>query len=207
MSHDGQQALLEPLLSTGYAEHADAIVPEMLRLFRGDNRRVMRQTENGRYGVLHSGCITHQDLVRHLEQSITVARYLLDENGRCSTVCLDIDIPKAEIPGSASERAAKKRSEYLHAVRDTATHLYGTYGLSENAILVEDTGDRGYHVGLFFEEPQPGGDVVVFGDDIRLSVDLESLEVFPPTATHGPTGFSKSLVRLPPEIRPKRGTD
>ncbi len=173
-----------------------AISQEMLRLFRGDNRRVMQQFP-GRYGVLHKGPLCAQDLRLHLEGRISVACYLLDQDTRCAAVCLDVDIPKVDIPEAASARKELKRSKFLPVVRRIVQYLEEGYSVSSEAILLEDTGGRGYHVWLFFEQAQPAEAVVALVQDVKSHADADSVEVFPPSAKHGKTGYSKSLVRLP----------
>ncbi len=174
-----------------------AISREMLRLFRGDNRRVMQQLPGGGYGVFHKGPLRAEDLRLHLEGRVSVACYLLDHDTQCATVCFDVDIPKVDIPEAASAREELKRSEFLPVVRRITRYLEEDYAVSSDAILLEDTGGRGYHVWLFFEQAQPAGAVVALAQDVKLHADADSVEVFPPSAKHGRTGYSKSLVRLP----------
>ena len=71
MPYDSRQPELSFVLG-GTAEHSDDVVAEMLRLFRGDKRRVMRQREQG-YRVLHAGPITKTDLTKHLQGHVSLA--------------------------------------------------------------------------------------------------------------------------------------
>jgi len=128
---------------------------------------------------------------------------LLDENGLCATLCFDIDIPKIDIPESSIEREQKKRSDFLPMVKQIVSHIQSTYGIPDEAFLLEDTGGRGYHVWLFFKEPQPADSVIMFAHEVKRSVTAESIEIFPPNPKHGPSGFSKSNVRLPLGIHRK----
>ena len=180
-----------------------SIAAEMLRLFRGDNRRVMQQRATGGYGVLHSGPLTYEDLRQHLRGDVSASIYLLDENAHCATLCFDIDIPKIDIPEGAIEREQKKRSELLQVVTQVVGHIQSTYSIPDEAFLLEDTGGRGYHVWLFFEKPQPADSVIMFGHEVKRSVRVEGIEIFPPSPKHGPSGFSKSNVRLPLGIHRK----
>ncbi len=182
--------------SGGVHDHAEGIAHEMLRLFRGDNRRVMNQTRGG-YGIWRRRAITKADLVQHVEGRVSAAIYLLDQEARCSAVCFDIDIPKVDIPTSADERINKKRREFLPVVERIIDYLRSVNAIDDEAILLEDTGGRGYHVWLFFENPEDGVAVSNFANEVRMQVGADCLEVFPPRGRHGPKGFSKSLVRLP----------
>lgn len=176
---------------------SEQIVSEMLRLFRGDNRRVMHQKPDGTYGPLHLGPLSTQDLQRHLRGEVSVSIYLLDAECKCSTLCFDVDIPKVEIPRAPTEREQKKRQEFLPIALGIIEHIISTYNVPQEAFLLEDTGGRGYHVWMFFAEAQPGDEVVSFAHRVRRYVNMESIEVFPPNWQHGPSGFSKSNVRLP----------
>ena len=180
-----------------YGDLEERIVTEMLRLFRGDNRRVMQQRSTGGYGVLHSGPLSTEDLKQHLRGDVSVSIYLLDENGLCATLCFDIDIPKIKIPESAIEREKKKRAEFLPIVTQIVRHIQSTYSVPDEVFLLEDTGGRGYHVWLFFKEPQPADSVIMLAHEVKRSVGAESIESFPPSPKHGPSGYSKSNVRLP----------
>ena len=173
------------------------VIAEMLRLFRGDSRRVMQQLKTGAYGILHTGPLKPDDLRRHLQGDVSVSIYLLNENRCCAVLCFDIDIPKIEIPDNSQLREQKKRSEFLPVVARLIDRLRTAYNIPESSILLEDTGGRGYHVWLFLEEPRPADLVVTFAREIQSATEIETLEIFPPSATHGPTGFSKSNVRLP----------
>jgi retron-type reverse transcriptase len=174
-----------------------SIVTEMLRLFRGDTRRVMQQRSSGDYGVLHSGSLTSEDLRRHILGNVSVSIYLLDENSQCSTICFDVDIPKIKIPENNDERQEKKKSEFLPVIIRIVDHIKSIYNVSDDVFLLEDTGGRGYHLWFFFEQPQSAESVIIFEQEVKQSVGIDSIEIFPPTPKNGPSGFSKSNVRLP----------
>ncbi|MEJ2901515.1 reverse transcriptase domain-containing protein [Pedobacter panaciterrae] len=156
----------------------------------------MRQTQNA-YVDSHSGPLNLNDLANHLSGSVSNAIYLLDQNSYCSTFCLDIDIPKMDIPDSANLREEVKRDKFLPVVRSLMDYITTSYNLSENCLLIEDTGGRGYHIWMFLEQPMPGLKVVGFLNEIRQGAGYPDLEIFPPKGSHGRKGFSKSLVRLP----------
>ena len=99
-------------------ETEKAIVASILRLFRGDKRRVMQQLSTGRYGVLHRGPLNEQDIKNHIRKDISASIYLLDENAHCSVLCFDIDIPKVEIPSSSEEIQLKKANDFLPIVEN-----------------------------------------------------------------------------------------
>lgn len=178
----------------------ELLILEMLRLFRGDSRRVMQQKEKGGYGVLHSGKLTANDLSRHIDGYVSASIYLLDENRQCSTLCFDIDIPKIDIPKNTSEIVEKKKSDLLPIIKRLIDHIKSSYNLNNNNLVLEDTGGRGFHLWLFFEVPQPGDMVVNFGNEIRRNISIENIEIFPSSSNHGPSGFSKSNLRLPQGI-------
>ena len=174
-----------------------AIAEEMLRLFKGDARRVMQQLSSGGYRPLHTGALTSSDLVRHLMGNISASIYLLDEHAQCSTLCFDIDIPKLEIPSDPALRDEKKRAEYIPVAHKIADYVEAEYGVDRSAMLLEDTGGRGYHVWLFSSVQVDAREAVAFLSQVRDAVGREQVEIFPPVSQHGKKGFSKSNVRLP----------
>lgn len=178
----------------------ELLILEMLRLFRGDNRRVMQQKNKVGYGVLHSGKLTANDLSRHIDGDVSASIYLLDENRQCSTLCFDIDIPKIDIPKNAPDIIKKKKSDLLPLIQRLIDHMKNNYNLRNNNLILEDTGGRGYHLWLFFDVPQPGDVVVNFANEVRRNISTENIEIFPSSSNHGPSGFSKSNLRLPQGI-------
>jgi RNA-directed DNA polymerase len=175
---------------------SDSLASVMQLFFRGDTRRVMQQN-NRAYSILHTGPVTELDFEEHLRGSKSIALYLLDEKNECSTLCLDIDIPKIEIPESAFEREKIKTDLFLPEVAKIINYIKKTYTASDEHFLIEDTGGRGYHIWLFFERAQKGEVVLSLLSDIKINAGFKNLEIFPPTYKHGQKGFSKSLVRLP----------
>ena len=174
----------------------NVLIPLVTKLFRGDQRRVMKQNLRG-YGIFHNGSINTEDWIAHFNGHVSAAVYLLNENSKCSTICFDVDIPKLEIPENLTEREKVKKEKLLPLVRKITDYLITIYQILPDNFLVEDTGGRGYHIWLFFEEEQDGLSVVNFLNEVKIGCELPELEVFPPGNTFGKTGFSKSLVRLP----------
>ena len=127
-------------------QHLLLIASEMKRLFKGSNKQVMRQKDDGTYDILHNGGIDEYDLKRHLLGDISVSIYLLDDNDCCSTLCLDIDIPRKDLPDNIEDIKLKKQREYLQVADRIIKYVKQTYNLDNKMFLLEDTGGRGYHL-------------------------------------------------------------
>lgn len=125
--------------------------------------------------------LAHQHLISHLEGKTTLGNYVLDEDGNGSHIVFDAD-------DEPDWRRLKALSSFLVG-EGTASYL--------------EQSRRGGHLWLFFDEPQPGREIRLFGRGLLRYFDIESVELYPKQdeLTTGPG----SLVRLPFGIHRKSG--
>ena len=103
------------------------------------------------YHPIRSG-LTIEYLKKHLEDLSTFGIYVLTSDSKCNFVCIDIDIAKTEL---SEVDICNPKAKYLY-LKDKLYSLLELlkheFNISEEEILLEDTGGRGYHIWLFFTE-------------------------------------------------------
>jgi len=103
--------------------------------------------------------LTPEIIRQHLEGRHTIAIYSLNIDSKAKWLCFDFD-------GDDAEEQAKKLFKYLRNKQ------------YKNSMLVEHTGNRGYHVWIFFK-PVKAEYLVWIGKKIAEKVDLRTYELFP----------------------------
>jgi hypothetical protein len=137
-----------------------------LQLFRGREDFFAQQDEDRYFPIQRT--LDEFYVRQHLEGNATFGLYVLNRASRCYLVCIDIDIPKSDfryIDFKYSEVKYGYMKPKLDAVLET---LAGQLGVPPEAILLEETGGRGYHIWVFFSEAVPGQIAVAFGDSLLL---------------------------------------
>lgn len=140
--------------------------------------------------------ITDEVLADHLDGTITIGVYQLGDDDRLRWLCFDID----------KEKDADRSSDELHEDAQNVARLVArscqSLGL---APVVEDSGNRGYHVWVFFSSPTPAAHVRAIGSLIVSMVEVPSglhVELFPKQVSVKSYG---SLVKLPLGVHRKSG--
>jgi len=143
-------------------------------------------------------------LRRHLEGDATFGVYVLNRQSRCHLLCVDVDIPKAELEDiNFADRAIKydHLRIKLQAVLDT---LHTQLGLPLDSILLEDTGGRGYHIWVFLSDSLDGNTAVLFGEILKRRLNF-SIEFFPKQGSLTAKRQYGSLIKLPLGLHRKYG--
>src|ERR1035441_7101037 len=84
-------------------------------------------------------------LGQHLAGDATFGMYVLTSRSCCHFFCVDIDIPKADLKETNfADRTAKHDCLGQH-LRETIKTLTETLCVPPEALLLEETGGRGYH--------------------------------------------------------------
>jgi hypothetical protein len=147
------------------------------------------------YHPIRSG-LTIEYLKKHLEDLSTFGIYVLTSDSKCNFVCIDIDIPKTEL---CEVDICNPKAKYLY-LKDKLYSLLellkDQFNISEEEILLEDTGGRGYHIWLFFTEPIPGEDALRFYY-ICKSVLNYAFEFFPKQPNLTDKRKYGNLIKLP----------
>ncbi len=142
---------------------------------------------------------------RHLEGDVTLGLYLLSRASCCHLVCIDIDIPKSALGEVDFGDPAKKYGYLKDKLEAVLKALSRDLGVPPEAILLEETGGRGYHIWVFFSEAVQGQTAVAFGEALRRQLDFE-IEFFPKQGRLTPEQKYGSLIKLPLGIHRKYGS-
>lgn len=148
-----------------------------------------------------------RDAAEHLAGKKTIGSYVIHIDGEyadhCAWCALDFDIPKKvriaiEATGTPEEQAEAYQKE-LNGIKETIKGLLirlPQLNLSYKQALPEFSGNKGYHIWFFFEQPIPARNAYLFLNGIKSYFDLDKdLEVFPKQAASG--GAFGSLIKLP----------
>jgi hypothetical protein len=129
--------------------------------------------------------LTPEIIQQHLEGRHTIAIYSLSMDSTAKWICFDFDEVDAEIQ-------AKKLYEYLQSKQ------------YKNSMLVEHTGNRGYHVWIFFK-PMKAEYLVWIGRKIAENAGLGIHELFPKHTELNERVRFGDAVKLPFGIHRKTG--
>lgn len=144
-------------------------------------------------------------LDKHLRNFITCGIYTLTSNSQCYFICIDIDIPKNELGiidflnKDKKYKYLKKNLNYIHKV------FLEDLNLSENNILFEDSGGRGYHIWLFFQDPINGTQAVKLFQILKKLIKF-NFEFFPKQKKITTEKRLGNLIKLPLGIHRKYNT-
>jgi len=137
-------------------------------------------------------------LSRHLAGRQTLGVYLVRHDDRVGLCALDLDLEREAVEGAAGhpERLEELASALRTAEEATAARL------TELGVpfLLEDSGYKGRHFWLFFDQPVPAGEALDLGRSLRAVLaptdPLLHLEFFPKQARVRGGGLG-NLVKLP----------
>lgn len=173
-----------------------------LDLFKGRKDYFAQQTADGYFPVPRP---LDESLARmHLEGDISLGIYLLRYDSLCQLICVDIDIPRPELEVVDFKEPGTKLAYLEDKINAVCRTLSELLKIPSEAILVEDTGGRGYHIWVFLSEPMPGGELVRFGVAMKSLLDFD-VEFFPKQATLSPQRKFGNLIKLPLGIHQKHG--
>ena len=142
--------------------------------------------------------ISKSNVHDHLRGVQTIGVYQLGEYDTVKWLCFDIDINKS-VPDSVSIEELRDRVQ-AHTLA-LATSIVDLKG--RNTFLVEDTGNKGYHIWVFFADPVPATHAAAVGNWININVtSLPGIhvEVFPKQVQTSKFG---NLVKMPLGIHKK----
>lgn len=121
------------------------VVKQFLFLFKGLEHTHARQREDGTYYPI-SKPIRERDVLSHLAGKVTLGQYVVNVVDEVNYIVIDIDIEKGIADTPSVLKAVKKNARLQHE------HL-NEVGIPEN--YIENSGRRGYHIWIFFNEPIP----------------------------------------------------
>jgi len=149
-----------------------------LQVGRKEQAEFGRKLEIGDYYPIRKP-ITVKVYDKHFNKEITAGIYVVDENDKCSFTAIDLD---------------DKNIDYLNSILSACNQI----GLTENNLLIEFSGSKGYHVFIPFQRRILAKKARALGLIIKELSKIGSLvEVFPKqTTTNKKKGFG-NLIKLP----------
>jgi len=121
--------------------------------------------------------ITTSDYRKHFNGEVTLGIYVVDENDNCAFTAIDLD---------------EKNLDYLNALLSACSQV----GLSEDNVLIEFSGKKGYHIFIPFQRRISAKKAKALGQIIR-ALSKVRVEVFPKQITTNKKKGLGSLIKLP----------
>lgn len=174
-----------------------------LHLFRGREDYFAQQGDDWYFSVQKP--LDEFYVRRHLAGDATFGLYVLDRASCCHLICIDIDIPKSDLSKVDLSHPLAKYGYLKHKLDAVQEALSGQLGVPPEAILLEETGGRGYHIWVFFSEAVEGQTAVVFGEVLRRKLNFE-IEFFPKQGRLTSTRKYGNLIKLPLGLHRKYGS-
>jgi len=163
----------------------DEVVKDIFNLFLNRFDCYAVQTDNFSF-VKKDEKLTTEIVKKHLSHEITIGVYQLNRDNKIKWICFDFD----------DENAKQNAANLFNYLSDKE--------LFRNAVLLEYTGGRGYHVWIFFKEKISAGVGQILCKKILEKTSLKC-EFFPKQSSLTPQSPYGSLVRLPLGLHRKYG--
>lgn len=145
---------------------------------------------------------TKDYLLKHLEQLATFGIYVLTKDSKCHFVCIDIDIPKQEL-NKVDFRNFRQKFSYLKTkILEILELLEKEFQINKNEVLLEDTGGRGFHIWVFFDEPISGKIAVSIFLILKIFLKFD-FEFFPKQEELNEKTKLGNLIKLPLGVHQK----
>ena len=131
-------------------------------------------------------------LETYQDDSNTVGAYLIGKTGLVKSGVIDIDINKNALGDDRDELDLRLREQTLQIQSVLETHGFSS--------VIEDSGNKGYHLWLFMERPVPAGDMLntlkTLEQEFILVDQRLHWELFP-KQNHVQPGKYGNLIKLP----------
>jgi len=171
-----------------------------LNYFKGREDYFASQTDEGYQPIKKP--LSEQFLEEHFQGFITFGIYVLTKSSQCNFICIDIDIPKGQLTDIEFEDPEKKYEHLKDKLIILQKNIIEKLNIGNNAILFEDTGGRGYHIWIFFEEAIQGKDARKLHYIIKKGIKLD-FEFFPKQSNLNEKRNYGNLIKLPLGIHQK----
>lgn len=181
---------------------AQADISRYLKFFRGREDYLAQQGKDHYFPI--RACLDPFYISRHFAGDTTFGLYVLTTKSSCHLVCIDIDIPKADLGKVDLADRTSKQKRLFPLLQSLLVTLEVDYSIPPTGILLEETGGRGYHVWLLLNEPLSGETAVAFGRALKSRLDFE-IEFFPKQGSLGPNRQYGNLIKLPLGVHQKYG--
>jgi len=176
--------------------------PVFLKLFKGRQDTIAQQLNGGGYTPLRGAILTQDYLYKHLEGFVTFGQYVLTSKNECHYLCIDLDTDKNNLKDYDFKDFNLKRKYLGNDLLRYSDFLKTEFKLSNENILYEDSGGRGFHLWIFFSEPISGKELKKIDSIIFNNVKPQyaNYEFFPKQAETNDLG---NLIKLPLGIHNK----
>jgi len=146
--------------------------------------------------------LSEQYLEKHFNGFVTFGIYVLTKSSQCNFICIDIDIPKNKLDDIKFKDQKKKYIHLKDKLLIFQKNITEKLNIEKNSILFEDTGGRGYHIWVFFEEAITGKDARKLYHILKTDTDLD-FEFFPKQSNLTEKRNYGNLIKLPLGIHQK----
>jgi len=146
--------------------------------------------------------LSEQYLEKHFKGFVTFGIYVLTKSSQCNFICLDVDIPKSKLDDIEFKDQNKKYTHLKNKLNTLLNIIIEKLNIEKDSILLEDTGGRGYHIWIFFEDAIAGKDALKLYYIIKNYADLD-FEFFPKQSNLTEKRNYGNLIKLPLGIHQK----
>jgi len=171
-----------------------------LSFFKGREDHFALQIDD-RYRPINKP-LSEQYLLKHFQGFVTFGIYVLTESSNCNFICLDIDIPKSKLNDIEFKNQNKKYAHLKEKLDTLLNIIIEKLNIEKDSILLEDTGGRGYHIWIFFEDVIAGKDARKLYYIIKSHTNLD-FEFFPKQSNLTEKRNYGNLIKLPLGIHQK----
>ncbi|SHF25654.1 hypothetical protein SAMN02745164_02107 [Marinitoga hydrogenitolerans DSM 16785] len=173
------------------------LIRKFMELFSGREDVFSIQFENGYRPIRRP--LNYKDVKEHLKGEKTIGIYQLKKDNSIKFAAYDIDIKKSYLHGD-------NRYIYEENSKKVAKKLITELEQENIYSYIEYTGNRGYHIWIFFDIPVLSYKVKIIMEKILDKIELEEgidIEIFPKqTELNGGLG---NLIKIPLGIHRKAG--
>lgn len=165
-----------------------------LDFFTGRKEFIAVQGTNHYYPIKQE--LNESILTKHIEGIKTFGAYVLTETSKCNFICIDIDIEKKEL-AQVNFADSNVKFEFLKDQLIKFQEVLEREFFKPENILYEDSGGRGYHIWMFFEQPIEGYDALFLNEILKNKLKELSFEFFPKQPTLNDKRKYGNLIKLP----------
>ena len=165
-----------------------------LDFFTGRKEFIAVQGKNHYYPIKQE--LNESILTKHILGIKTFGAYVLTEASKCNYVCIDIDIEKKEL-AHVNFTDSNIKFNYLKDLLLNFQNILEKDLFKPENVLYEDSGGRGYHIWMFFEQPIEGYDAIFINEIIKSKIKDHLFEFFPKQPNLNKKRKYGNLIKLP----------
>jgi hypothetical protein len=158
LMHSEEAETTKNLRELPHLQPSDADAIAFAHLFAGREGLYARQwrSDSGKYGYTPVyEPFTHIVARNHLLGSYTVGTYPLRMDNTVLYMAFDLDITRAAMKQISSPDKPQNLSQFLHIIHTFACRIVDVAASHQLTAYIEDSGWKGRHVWIFFNEPLP----------------------------------------------------